>query len=123
MAGSTQYKNEWQKEKLDRISLTVPKGQKAEIQGHASAQGESVNGFINRAIREAIERDRVFEQNKDEVIALAQKCHVDTDDPEFKKIVEALVILESQVPDIKSLYFWKVHKHDNSSIVVVHTFE
>lgn len=27
------------------------------IQAHAEAQGESVNGFINRAIDEAIERD------------------------------------------------------------------
>ena len=47
MAGVTQYKNDWQKANLDRISLTVPKGRKEQIQGHASAHGESVNGFIN----------------------------------------------------------------------------
>lgn len=28
------------------------------IQAHAEAQGESVNGFINRAITETMERDR-----------------------------------------------------------------
>ncbi len=28
-----------------------------EIQAHAEAHGESVNGFINRAIQEAMERD------------------------------------------------------------------
>lgn len=41
----------------DRINLTVPKGQKEEIQAHAEAHGESVNGFINRAITETMERE------------------------------------------------------------------
>lgn len=58
MAGTTKYKNDWQKGHLDRINLTVPKGQKETIQGHASMRGESVNSFINRAIRETIEHDR-----------------------------------------------------------------
>ena len=42
----------------DRINLTVPKGKKDTIQAHAEAQGESVNGFINRAIDHQISRDR-----------------------------------------------------------------
>lgn len=43
----------------DRIaSITVPKGHKAEIQAHAKSRGESMNSFINRAIDEAMERDR-----------------------------------------------------------------
>lgn len=41
----------------DRINLTVPKGKKDAIQAHAEAHSESVNGFINRAISEAMERD------------------------------------------------------------------
>lgn len=41
----------------DRINLTVPKGEKEVIQAHSAAHGESVNGFIYRAIREAMERD------------------------------------------------------------------
>lgn len=41
----------------DRINLTVPKGQKAVIQEHAATQEESVNGFIQRAIKETMERD------------------------------------------------------------------
>ena len=57
MAGKTAYKNQWQKEKLDRINLTVPKGQKDIIQAHAAQRGESVNGFIGRAITETMERD------------------------------------------------------------------
>lgn len=44
-------------EKLDEIKVRVPKGRKAEIQHHAASQGESTNGFITRAIDEAIRRD------------------------------------------------------------------
>ena len=45
----------------DRINLTVPKGRKETIQAHAAARGESVNGFIGRAIEEAMERDKAGE--------------------------------------------------------------
>ena len=57
MAGKTEYKNNWQKENVDRVNLTMPKGRKEAIKAHAEAHSESVNGFINRAIQEAIERD------------------------------------------------------------------
>ena len=45
------------KAKYDRFGLTMPKGQLDTIKAHAAAQGESVNGFINRAIDHEIERD------------------------------------------------------------------
>lgn len=51
------YKNSWIAEKLDRVNLTMPKGQKDIVKAHAEAQGESVNAFINRAINETMERD------------------------------------------------------------------
>ena len=38
----------------DRINLTVPKGKKERIQNYAQSVGESVNGFINRAIDDAM---------------------------------------------------------------------
>lgn len=57
MAGRTDYKNQWQKENMDRISLALPKGRKDQIKAHAQKRGESVNGFIGRAITETIERD------------------------------------------------------------------
>ena len=57
MAGKTEYKNNWQKENVDRVNLTMAKGRKEAIKAHAEARGESVNGFINRAISEAMERD------------------------------------------------------------------
>ena len=54
---SAASKNKWMAKAYDRVNLTMPKGQKAEIQVHAQARGESVNGFINRAIQETMERD------------------------------------------------------------------
>ena len=50
--------NKWIAKAYDRINLTVPKGKKDTIQAHAEAQGESVNGFINRAIDHQISYDR-----------------------------------------------------------------
>ena len=41
----------------DKVLVRLPKGHKAEIQAHAEARGESVNGFIGRAIDETMERD------------------------------------------------------------------
>lgn len=46
--------NKWIAKAYDRINLTVPKGRKEEIQAFAMVSGESVNGFINRAIGEAM---------------------------------------------------------------------
>ena len=45
------------KTNYDRMELTVPKGQKEIIKAHAEARSESVNGFVNRAISETMERD------------------------------------------------------------------
>lgn len=47
----------YEAETVERISLVLKKGQKAAIKAHAESKGESVNGFINRAIAEAMERD------------------------------------------------------------------
>ena len=50
--------NKYMKENYDRVNLTLPKGKKEILQAHAESQGESVNGFINRAIDETMERDK-----------------------------------------------------------------
>lgn len=49
--------NNYMNRNYDRVNLTMPKGRKDEIKAHAEAQGQSVNGFINRAIDETMERD------------------------------------------------------------------
>lgn len=45
------------KNKYDHIHLQVKKGRKDEIKAHAESKGESLNGFINRAIDETVQRD------------------------------------------------------------------
>ena len=50
--------NKYMAANYDRINLTVPKGKKETIQAHAETQGESVNGFINRAIDHQMSCDR-----------------------------------------------------------------
>lgn len=50
--------NKYVKSNYDRINVTMPKGRKDIIKAHAEAQGKSVNGFINEAIEEKLERDK-----------------------------------------------------------------
>ena len=54
---SAAVKNRYNDKAYDRINLTVPKGQKEAIKAHADARGESVNGFIQRAIQTTMEND------------------------------------------------------------------
>lgn len=55
---SSAVKDKWNAKAYDEIKIRVPKGEKESIQAHASALGESVNAFINRAINNQIELDR-----------------------------------------------------------------
>ena len=41
----------------DKVLIRMKSGQKDIAQAHADARGESLNGFINRAIGETMERD------------------------------------------------------------------
>ena len=58
MAARTEYKNQWQKENTDRVNLVMPKGKKERVQEHARSRGESLSGYINRVIDEAMEREQ-----------------------------------------------------------------
>ncbi len=53
----TRAKNKYNAKAYDRIALQVKKGRKDTIKAHAEQNGESLNGFVNRAIDETIERD------------------------------------------------------------------
>jgi uncharacterized protein (DUF1778 family) len=46
----TAYKNEFREQKYDRMELALPKGKKDVIKAAATARGESITAFINRAI-------------------------------------------------------------------------
>lgn len=52
---------------IKRVPLDMQKSTYEEIKAHAEARSESVNGFIKRAISEAIERDKAApDANKEE---------------------------------------------------------
>ena len=48
--------NKYMKENYDRVNLTLPKGDKEKIAIAAAAAGQSVNAFINEAIKEKMEK-------------------------------------------------------------------
>ncbi len=53
----TKASNKYNAKAYDRIALQVKKGKREILKAHAEKQGESLNGFINRAICETMERD------------------------------------------------------------------
>lgn len=53
----TRAKNKYNAKAYDRIALQVRKGRKDVIKAHAESRGESLNGFVNRAIDETMQRD------------------------------------------------------------------
>ena len=103
--GRTKYKNDWQKEHTDRINLTVPVGQKGIIRNHAQARGESVNGFINRAISETMERDQEEDKREGQLAQIAAERGISAEEVEHDmKVEEALALLERGVPGIQDFY-------------------
>lgn len=49
--------SKYMKENYDEIKVRVEKGKKNSIKAHADSKGQSVNGFINEAIDEKMERE------------------------------------------------------------------
>ena len=50
--------DEYAKIKYEDLRIRVPKGRKEEIQAYALAQGESLNGYVTKAIEERIAREK-----------------------------------------------------------------
>ena len=55
---SSAVKDKYNAKAYDEIKIRVFKGEKDKIKDHADSMGESVNGFINRAIENQMERDK-----------------------------------------------------------------
>lgn len=47
----------YEQNNYDKVLIRFPKGDKDRIKSHAESKGESLNGFIKRAIDETMERD------------------------------------------------------------------
>ncbi len=63
MGGRNSYESikRYEDKAYDKVLLRLPKGFKSELKTHTVSIGESLNSFINRAIREALERDAAKE--------------------------------------------------------------
>ena len=55
--------NRYNAKAYDELKIRVSKGNKDIIKAHAAEQGESLNGFVNRAIEETIKRDSSSESD------------------------------------------------------------
>ena len=62
--------SKYMKNNYDEIKIRTSKGQKDIIKAHAEANGESVNGFINRAIDETMSRVNVIKEAVSEWLIL-----------------------------------------------------
>ena len=49
--------NDKWREKFELIQFRVPKGKKQVLQEHAAERGESLNGFLNRVVEQALSAD------------------------------------------------------------------
>lgn len=56
--------NKYNAKAYDRLAIRVYKGQAEQIQAHAQANGESLNGYINRLIAEDM-GDKLKRPDKD----------------------------------------------------------
>ena len=50
-------RRKWNEENLDRLSISVPKGNKAVIQAAAAAAGLSVNAWVSQAIEDKLQKE------------------------------------------------------------------
>ena len=59
MGGKNSYESikRYEDKAYDKVLVRFPKGKKDIIKAHAEKNGESVNGFVNRAIDETMQRD------------------------------------------------------------------
>ena len=47
----TEWTRAFNEKAYDRLAITIPKGRKADVEAHAKANGESVNGLVNNLLR------------------------------------------------------------------------
>lgn len=55
-ARTIQYNREYNEQNYERLAVTVAKGGKERIRQQAARQGESINGYINRLIKQDISK-------------------------------------------------------------------
>lgn len=54
---ATRAKNKYNAKNYDSLRIIVPKGHKATIQAAAAQEGDSINGYVNKAILNRLGRE------------------------------------------------------------------
>lgn len=59
LGGKNSYESikRYEDKAYDKVLVRMPKGKKEAIKAHADSKGQSVNGFINEAIDEKMDRE------------------------------------------------------------------
>lgn len=50
----TQWTRAFNERAYDRLAITIPKGQKQAVEAFCAGHGESVNGLVNRLLRDLL---------------------------------------------------------------------
>ena len=109
--------NKYMAANYDRINLTVPKGKQETIQAHAETQGESVNGFINRAIDHQISCDR--DKGLSEAIQAPSGCRaVSLPSEAYECAVAASEAVGGGLPDFVARAVETQAKRDKTSLAM-----
>ena len=61
---SSAVKRKYNEKAYDRFTVSVKKGDKEKIVAFAAARGESLNGFINRVIADAMARESAEQEEE-----------------------------------------------------------
>ena len=77
----------YQKKTYDQVNFRVQKGYKDVIHSHAQDLGESVNGFLCRAVMEAIERDLAA---ADRVFRMASPTYIMVQENQASELVRRI---------------------------------
>ena len=52
---SSAVKNRYNAKAYDQLPIRIPKGRKADVEAYASAHGETVNGLVNKLLRQLLD--------------------------------------------------------------------
>ena len=82
---SSAVKQRYNEKAYDRLAITIPKGRKETIDAYAKQEGISINGLVNRLLRETVgmteeewkdtieaEMDKIIDDNLAALKALAE---------------------------------------------------
>jgi len=113
-SSATRAKNKYNAQKYDSIRIMIPKGQKSEIASVARAAGESLNGFISKAIEDYTIR---YKHSLTKVYTIVAGVN-GTGKSSFIGALTGEIEFNISIDDHKITAFNKVFLFDNNKIAI-----